>query len=281
MDFKALVELTRPLNCVIAAVATYIGYTISVSALQWDPLMPLAMAAVFLVCAGGQTINDYFDCRIDKKINPKKPLPSGRVPLRTAFSFALVLFIAGIILAYFVNFAAFALAVIFSFLLFAYSAFCQKIKYLGNFIVAFGTGFTLIYGATLSGNYFLPAILAVSAITANLGRELLKDLEQVKIEKGVKITLPQKVSLKASQYLVFFYFLITIITVYIPGILALFMQEAAGFGSLPYIIIVSLAAFALVYAFKLSIDKNFKQAQQFSKYGMVLALIAFFVGAIF
>jgi geranylgeranylglycerol-phosphate geranylgeranyltransferase len=259
----------------MAGVGTFIGYAISQGAIAFPLEAFYLMAAAFLVCGGGQTINDFFDRSIDQKINPKKPIPSGRIKPRPAFTYSIFLFFAGTAFAYLANETAFYIALAFSILLFLYSYAFRKVKYLGNFIVAFGTGFTLIFGASLTGNYLAVSILALAAIAANLARELLKDLEQAKQDKGFKVTLPQKISPRNCLYFVFFYYLVAILASYVPAIMGFFMVELAGFNRFPYLILISAANVVFIYSFKNGINKDFKKAQKFSKIGMVVALIAF------
>src|SRR3989338_49175 len=206
MKLNPFIEILRPFNCVIAGFATFIGYLISFSYFNLSiELLFLALAS-FFICGAGQAVNDFFDRDIDAKTKKHKVIPSKRMNERTAFFYSIFLFFVGVI--------------------FAYSAFMQKYKYIGNFIVAFGTGFTLIFGASVSGNYFFASILALSAVAANLGRELIKDIEDLKGDKGFKITLPQLLNLNSVSYLVFFYLIIAIISSYFPVIFSFITKSS-------------------------------------------------------
>ena len=281
MKLNPFIEILRPFNCVIAGFATFIGYLISFSYFNLSiELLFLALAS-FFICGAGQAVNDFFDRDIDAKTKKHKVIPSKRMNERTAFFYSIFLFFVGVIFAFLVNFSAFIIALIFSILLFAYSAFMQKYKYIGNFIVAFGTGFTLIFGASVSGNYFFASILALSAVAANLGRELIKDIEDLKGDKGFKITLPQLLNLNSVSYLVFFYLIIAIISSYFPVIFSFITKSSNGFLSTPYILIITAANFLFVYSFRLLVKRSYSMASKFAKTAMFVALIGFLSSVFF
>jgi len=68
MALSAYFKILRPLNCIISAVAVFIGFSVANSAVQFTIPLLMAMAAAFLICGAGQAINDYYDAKIDKKI---------------------------------------------------------------------------------------------------------------------------------------------------------------------------------------------------------------------
>ncbi len=190
MALKDYLELLRPFNCLMAAIATYIGFAIGIGKFGFSNQAAYAMLSVFLICGAGQAINDYFDRAIDKKLKPKKPIPSGRVKANSVLIYSLALFILGIFISFQINSTAFAIAIAASLALIAYSGFMKKLKFFGNFIVAIGTGATLVYGAASAGNLFSTLYLAALAMLANYGRELTKDIEDIKGDSGKKVSLP-------------------------------------------------------------------------------------------
>jgi 4-hydroxybenzoate polyprenyltransferase len=56
-------------------------------------------ASSALLYAGGMVSNDLFDLEEDRRDRPKRPLPAGAVPLRSAVLLAAVLFVVGVALA--------------------------------------------------------------------------------------------------------------------------------------------------------------------------------------
>jgi 4-hydroxybenzoate polyprenyltransferase len=69
------------------------GTTVSIPALAG-----LAVASMLLY-AGGTTLNDYFDAAIDARERPERPIPSGRIPRRTAGALGATLLIGGVLVA--------------------------------------------------------------------------------------------------------------------------------------------------------------------------------------
>ncbi|WP_049999245.1 UbiA family prenyltransferase [Halococcus sediminicola] len=61
-------------------------------------LAGLAVASVLLY-AGGTTLNDYFDAEVDARERPERPIPSGRVPRRTAGVLGAALLVGGVLVA--------------------------------------------------------------------------------------------------------------------------------------------------------------------------------------
>lgn len=191
MPFSDYARLMRPVNCFMASIGVLVGFISSASNLYFDYKLVLAMLAAFLVCAAGQAVNDYFDARIDAQKKTGKPIPTGRIKPQNALFFSLCLFALGVFFSFFVNMSAFMIAAVFSVLLFFYSWKMSKAKFVGNIVVALGTAFTVVFGAAINNEYSIAVFFAASAFFANAGREITKDIEDKKIDKGVKITLAQ------------------------------------------------------------------------------------------
>ena len=60
----------------------------------------MAAVVVFLVTGAGNSINDYFDHKIDAINKPQRPIPSGRISLKGALIYSLFLFAVGVIIAF-------------------------------------------------------------------------------------------------------------------------------------------------------------------------------------
>jgi geranylgeranylglycerol-phosphate geranylgeranyltransferase len=258
-------ELIRTGNCIIASIATLIGFLIIAPA---SINLLFAMVAVFLICAGGQAINDVFDAEIDSKINKDKPIPSGKIKKTTALYFSILLFIVGIMYAALINTQALIISIIFSILLILYAAVLYKTKYVGNIVVALGTAFTFIFGAASAGNISLLIIVfAISAFFANMSREITKDFEDIKKDAGFKKTLPM-ISKKLAKGFVISYHLLAIVF----SLIAFFVFMPTNF---VYLIIILLVAITFGMSIKLLLANDFNNSQKKCKKGMVFSLIAF------
>jgi len=248
----------------MAGIAVLIGYFLA----QGNDLnlALIAFGVSFLVCGAGQAINDYFDAKIDAKLSKKRPIPSKRILPAEALYFSLALFLVGIIAAIYINQMALIIAIIMVVLLFAYPAFMNKIKYVGNVIVALGTAITFIFGAASAGNIpALVVVLALSAFFSNMAREITKDIEDMKKDKGVKITLPMKT--KSAKHFVALYYTLAIVL----GISAFSIFALNYF----YLLFTIIGALVFAYAVKALYSKKPMQSQSLSKKGMLVSLAAF------
>jgi geranylgeranylglycerol-phosphate geranylgeranyltransferase len=267
------VEILRPGNCLMAAVAVLIGYAVALQGFALTLQAGLAMVSAFLICGGGQAINDYFDRGIDRKIKPEKPIPSGRVNASMVPAYAAVLFAGGIAVSSLINLSALAIALSFSALLVVYSSLMMKVKYLGNIVVASGTAFTLIYGASVIGEYSIVVWLALSAFLANLGREITKDLEDVGADTGFKTTLPMMLPLNALKGL--------IVILYTSAIVAaIFVWLSGTVKNALYLILIVSAGIVFGNSLRLLDTGKAAESQKFSKYAMAIALAGFAAGAL-
>jgi geranylgeranylglycerol-phosphate geranylgeranyltransferase len=259
------IELIRPVNCIIAGIAVLIGYFLVTKQISLELFFTIISA--ILICGGGQAINDVYDSAIDKKINPKKPIPSKRVKRKNALYYSLALFVMGVLISTQINLLAFLVALGFSLLLIAYASLMYRIKYVGNVVVALGTAFTLIYGAIAGGEISAIVIFfAVSAFFANMAREVTKDFEDLKKDKGFKVTLPMVCGEKAKLSVFFYYF--------VSFLLALAIGIKFNLG-LVYLFLVILSTLIFSLAVKELNLKNYSKSQSFSKKGMLLSLIAY------
>ncbi len=75
-------ELLRPANVVTAVADILAGY--AVAGLGAPRSLPWLLAASVCLYAGGVVLNDVFDRGIDSVERPERPLPSGRIRVRTA-----------------------------------------------------------------------------------------------------------------------------------------------------------------------------------------------------
>lgn len=273
MQTKALLEITRPLNCAMAAFGVFVGYCIAIGLIAIGLQLLTAMAVAFLVCAGGMVINDVFDAGIDARLNPKKPIPSGKISAKRALHYSALLFVAGNLIAfYFLPIESFAIAIAFTFLLSAYARFLPKFKYFGNWVVAAGTAFTLIFGASLVGNYSIVSFFAFSALLANVAREIIKDIQDMKQEKGYKLSLPMVAGIFNAANAAVILTAIAVIISYIPKVF--------GFGNIVFLVVLTLSNLCFVFSVMLVKEQDFAKAQRGFKAAMLIALCSFLIGVV-
>ena len=264
--FYAYGQLIRPLNAVMSAIGVYLGYVLSTQTILFNGAIAYAMLAVICISGAGQAINDFFDYEIDKKKKSSRPLTSGKISRTNGLIFSITLFALGILLASFLNEAAFWMAVFFSALLFLYSASMSGIKFVGNALVALSVGFTFIFGASVNTITPLVLMIAFSAFLANWAREIMKDVEDKHADAGVKLTLPLLLSPARTRFIILTLLFFTIISGYFPTIYA----KANVF----YTILVSGANVVFILAGKMILANRAKEAQSLMKKAMLVALAA-------
>lgn len=266
-------ELTRPLNNLITALAVFIGAWIAGLTGSLGNLFLVLLSASF-ISAGGYAINDYFDLEIDKINKPARPLPQGEIRPKSALVFSFILFMVGIFFSLFIKNIAFILAIIAIALLILYSFKFKKTPLFGNLLVSFVCGLAFIYGGLVGRDFRLSLIPAGFAFLFHLGREILKDIEDLKgdISSGAQ-TLPVIVGTNISLLLTTIVFSGLIFLTIIPYYFKIF--------PLLYLIIVLVMDLLLVYVivsmWRDQSKKNLGLLSGILKLGMILGLVAIFV----
>jgi len=174
-------EMLRPLNCAMSSVGVLVGGVLVAETLSL-PLL-IAAAAAFLIAGAGNSVNDVFDVESDRINRPRRPIPSGRMSKNLAAGLTLALFGAGILLAAWVSWLCFILAIVNSVLLVVYSFNLQHKILIGNLVVSYIVGSVFLFGGAALNDIVLPLMLAVLAFLANFAREVVKDLEDLEGDK--------------------------------------------------------------------------------------------------
>jgi geranylgeranylglycerol-phosphate geranylgeranyltransferase len=266
---KVFLEILRPMNCLMAGTAAIIGLLISGG---WSiETAAQIFLTVFLITGAGNTVNDYFDRRIDMINRPMRPIPSGRIGSKAALRWSVALFVGGCALSGLVGQLCLTVAVINSALLFFYARNLKAMPLAGNLCVAYLTGSAFIFGGSALGLKGLDANLIpfILSFLATMSREIAKAIEDIEGDrKGGARTLPIIAGENAAGVLAAIFALVAIVLSYL-----------APFGQ-PYLLIVSIAdIFFLASIIKL-LKGDAPGAERTLKLGMAVALVAFFAAAI-
>ena len=174
--FFKIILITRPHNVAAAVLCVSAGYLLAASG---DRLPFALLTAVALVTAAGNLINDYYDLDIDSINKPRRALPSGSVStIQVRFIYYLLLaavaavcfYIPGVIRVW---------IVVWVFLLHLYSASLKRRYLSGNLAVSIVTGSGFLLGAYAGGRIIEGIFPAVSTSLFVLGREFVKDCEDL------------------------------------------------------------------------------------------------------
>lgn len=270
----AAVEIVRPLNCLLAFAAVLAGGAVGAGFGALSTLsgaMPLlyAGAAAALVTGAGNVLNDVHDVRVDRKNHPERPLPSGRMGTESARALAAALFVAGIALGALAGYAPLIIAMLNALVLLLYETRLKAAGLSGNALVSYLTASLFLFGGAAAGAYLLPALLALLAFTVSMGREIVKDIEDMAGDVGRR-TLPMRVGRRRAG---------VIAGAFLIGGVALSPTPFYPFPLLgPYYLPAVAAADVLfVYAAALQF-RSPARASLALKAGMAVALAAFFLG---
>ncbi len=265
----AYIQLIRPLNCLMAAFAVYIGMVVAGLGIYPSLISAYALLAVFAVCAGGMAVNDYFDSEIDKINKPKRPIPSGKISGKSALVFSIILFGAGTALSYLIGKHAFIIALSASLLLVLYAWKLKKAMIAGHVAVSLLVAMTFVFGATINMSYKGTLMLAALAFLSNMGREIFKSINDIMGDKKMNVrTLAVKFGVIRAKLFATLFIILAVVFSFIP-----FAIGAFGTVYLFFVVIAD-AVFLLAVALPL------KLSEKFCKLAMLIALLAFLAGAV-
>ncbi len=192
--------------------------------LQTGLLIFFSMA---FITSAGFAINDYFDRESDAVIKPKRPIPSGALSLKQVIVISTALFLAGLFLAFYINWLSFTIIAIDSLLLLFYSTLVKrKSGFAANILVGILTGTAFLYGeATISQ----PPTISIVSLSlypiafGTIGGNVLRDI--ISIDGDSKTgypTIPQKIGIFNSAKLAALFFMVTGISAPLPFLLGKF-----------------------------------------------------------
>jgi len=169
----SLWRLIRGEHGVLAALASTASYLVAGGR---DPLASMLLAvSTFLAEAGLFAHNDLVNLEEDKINRPDAPLVTGAVDINTARVVAYGSLASGAAAAALLGPAPLAIYALAAALGVWYNAKLKQVPVVGNFVVAFLTSMTYIYGMTAAGGASVVlTLLFLSSLVANLGREFVK-----------------------------------------------------------------------------------------------------------
>jgi len=269
------IQLTRPVNLLIAFVSIFMGGFITGSI---QPLAKLLFACLSgtLIAAGANAVNDFYDLDIDRINRPKRPLPSGRVSPTHAHVFSIVLFIAGIVFSVFIHMAGVIIAISSSVLLYLYSLRLKRTVLWGNITVATITGMAFVYGGMAVGRTREAMVVGVFAFFYHGAREIIKDVEDMEGDQAQGIsTLPIRYGVQRALVWVTIALIILIGLTFIPYVLGIF--------SMYYLVIVVVGVdlflvYVLISMWRNPESRNLGRLAVWMKADMLMGLLAVYLG---
>ncbi len=220
--WPGIILLSRPVNVLIAFASVFVAALLCDASPDWGAVF-LACGSAGLVTAAANAINDYFDLDIDRINKPERPLPSGLISKKHAIMLAVLCYTGGILLGALINTFAFIIVITISFLLYLYSAVLKRTVLLGNAVVSLSTAFAFIYGGVAVRHPERAIIPAVFAFFMHFGREIIKDMEDVRGDNQLHAyTLPVLYGVRPAQWLVTYIFITLFVLTLLPFLLKIY-----------------------------------------------------------
>ena len=180
MNGAAYLSIIRPVNAVVAGFAGILATIIATGTIPVES--GFIFLIVLLVTAGGNVINDYYDREIDAINQPDRAIPSGLISPGHALLYAILLFLAGNIVAIMgTPLPLVCIAVINSILLWFYASHLKSTPLFGNIAVSYLAASIFLFGGAIHEVSGIISVLPVAGATFGvmLARELIKDVEDI------------------------------------------------------------------------------------------------------
>ncbi|MBQ6219472.1 MAG: UbiA family prenyltransferase [Methanosphaera sp.] len=271
---NSYIEILRPGNAMMALIAVLLMAIINHT---YNIYIVIGAVSVFIATGAGNAINDYCDYEIDKINKPNRPIPSGRIKLKNALYYSLILFVIATILGFLISFENGIMVIICSILMIIYAYDFKQRCIIGNITVALLTGLTFVYGSLITHDLYLGVILGFFAFLMTLSREIIKDTEDVEgdLKEGAH-TLPIEYGNKLAITIAT---ILNILTCILSPVLYIY-----NIFSMTYLIIVVLADIIFIYSAILAIKddskENLHKVSKYMKIAMIIAFISFALGSI-
>ncbi len=215
-------KLTRPQNNLITALSVLVGASISGDIESWGKVI-LACLSAFFISGGGNAINDFFDVETDRVNKPYRPLPQGEISRLVTLPFSISLFGAGVLLSLWIKPLSILVATAACGLLIVYSSFLKKRLIWGNLAVSLLSALAFLYGGIATEDFRLSLIPAGFALLFHLGREVLKDIEDLKGDSSFGAsTVPIELGVNFSLWLCTLVFSFLIVLTLLPYFFRIF-----------------------------------------------------------
>ena len=203
------------------------------------------------MAAAGYAFNDVVDLDIDRLNRPERPLPAGRISLKAAALGSQFLALIGLSIAWWLNPTLGVFASIVAGSLFLYSVYLKVKPLWGNLMVAVLAASAFPYGALAAGSWGRSWIPALFAFLFHLGREIVKDLEDLEGDRrnGAQ-TLPIKWGSSRAGILATILFMFLATVVLVPWFSGLYSWHYL----LPVLLVNTLTCVALLKLWRARFD---------------------------
>ena len=175
-------------------------------------------------------------------------------------------------LAFFVGPISLLIVIVSIAIMVLYEWFLKSEGLVGNLAISWLTGALFLFGGAAVGRLELAWILAALAFLATFGREVIKDIQDIEGDKGHRLTLPMRMGAKSAGIVGSLGFVGAVALSPFPYLLNLL--------DIWYVPAVAAADGIFIYCALIHF-RDPERGQGIAKYGMLVALLAFFLGGVF
>jgi geranylgeranylglycerol-phosphate geranylgeranyltransferase len=236
---------------------------------EWMQLVPGAVA-VFAFIVGGNSLNDYLDRDIDKVAHPERPIPSGQMTPEQVRSISIAAFVVSIVAALFLDIYGLLIVIVAVALMISYELWSKKLGLVGNITIGVLTGMLFLLGGAIVGDMTRVWVIALVSGLGTMGREIIKDVQDMAGDFD-RNTLPKRIGARNASIVAAITLLVAMVLTPLPYLL--------GYFTAPYLAPILVTDAMFIYAAAVQFQ-NPRNGQRFAKYGMMMALVSFFVGGI-
>ncbi|MGD2065930.1 MAG: UbiA family prenyltransferase [Candidatus Bathyarchaeota archaeon] len=276
---KAVIMLLRPPYWLMTgglSVLTIFALQGGLPENQW--VIPLVVLSAICISSGGFAFNDYVDEESDAIVKQNRPIPSGSLAPWHALLAAVILFAIGLAASFALNWLCFALALMDTLLLVAYSKVIKKSAgFFGSFLMGLLIGTSFVYGEAALTETFTIISLSLSFMSmGSIGGNILRDVLSLEGDlKAGYATLAAKRGPKFATKVGAVFFLLNVIGSPVP-----YLVNAVGWYYLIPIILWDIILVVSGVALLRNQDINLvKKHERLVTRTMILIPIALILGA--
>ena len=274
-SLRGYFRLFRLGNCVMGAFGALLAAIVCVgldSIGDFGTQVAFSMSVVIAFTAAGNSLNDYFDREVDRVAHPERPIPSGAVAPSGALAASVVLFAIALILGIMINLWSIGIVVASIAIMVGYEKYLKAEGIAGNLAISWLTGALFLFGGAAVNRLDLAWILAALAFLATLGREIVKDIQDIEGDKGSRRTLPMRIGTRKAGVLASVGFLAAVALSPAPYLLDLLSSW--------YVPAVLVSDAIFIYCALIHF-RSPEKGQKVAKLAMLVALLAFLLGGVF